>query len=184
MVVPGRRDAQQQLAVLAQDRLHQGPQRRRRRSARRAMASSSANICCGSNRDCGRHMRRVEAVGRVGLDHLADLADVQLRAVVRLAVDGAELVEHARRPLLAALGGPGRVVPDGKADLAAASRKATRKYGLPSARGQLLLGGHQQEQIGLLAGRHFGQGDDGHGEWMAGLRSGIGDWNERIATLD
>ena len=39
--------------------------------------------------------RRAEPVGRVGVAHLADLADLELRAVVGLAVNGADLVEHA-----------------------------------------------------------------------------------------
>ena len=121
--------------------------------------------------------RRIEAVGGVGLDHLADLADFQLRPEVGLLIDRPELVEHARRPVVAAIGRPGRIAPDGETHLAAAVAEAHAEIGLARLGLQLLLGGHQQEQVGLLAGRHFGERGDGHG---AGHGRGLGirvrDW--------
>ena len=47
--------------------------------------------------------------------------------------------------------------------LAAAVAKADAKIRLALPGGQLLLGGHQHEHVGLLAGDHFGQGGQGHG---------------------
>ena len=103
---------------------------------------------------------RVKAIGRVVFGRLADLADLQLRPVGRLAVRGAELVESARGPPLAALGGPGRIVPDGKADLAPRVAKCDLAIRLAVPRGQFLLGRHQYEEIALLVMGHFAQVDD------------------------
>ena len=82
------------------------------------MATSSSNIAAVSNRDCGRHMAGVNPSPWSAVAHLANLAQLELRAVVGFAIDGPDLVEGARLPGLAAIGAPGRIVPDGKRHLA------------------------------------------------------------------
>ena len=162
MVVPRRRNPQQLPLIVQQDRLDQRPQ------------GDVGDLLAGDGQQLIEHLLRleaglrqahgrIEAVGRVGVDDLADLADVELRAVVRVAIGGADLVEDSGVPMVAAVGGQGGIVPNGKAHFAEAVAEGDAKIRLALPGGQLLLGGQQHEDVGLLAGNHFGQGGQGHG---------------------
>ncbi len=177
MVSPRGRMHQQRLAVGRQQRLDQLAQ------------GGVADVLPGDRQQFVEHLLRIEtragqqegrieAVGGVGVGRLADLADFQLRAEVGLLVGGAELVERARRPAIAAIDGPRRIAPDRKAHLAAGVAEADAKIRLAGLGLQFFLRGHQQKQVGLLAGRHFGERGEGHG---GGEGLGIGNFRFEIA---
>ena len=133
MIVRGRRQRQQRLAM-----------RRRadRRPGRAAAAivdplvgrspSSSSNIAWRSNRDCGRHMAGEKPSAVVGRADLANLAHLELRAVVRVAIDGPQLVERAGCQASRQSAPQGESSQMGNLTSRAWSRKPTLKYGLPS----------------------------------------------------
>ncbi len=72
---------------------------------------------------------------------------------------------HGHLDYLKVAGDPATDKPIGRTDknLAAAVAEADAEIRLARLGLQLLLGAHQQEQVGLLAGRHLGERGNGHG---------------------
>ena len=126
-----------------------------------AISTSSSNISTASKRDFGCSIK--------GLKPSAASASITSRIFLisncgpkfGFAVGGPQLVEHARLPRLPAIDGPGGILPDGKADLAAGIAERDFEIRFAFARGQFFLGGQQREEIGFLAVGQIGKRDDG-----------------------